>query len=245
MLINQTARLPLPSIAGKASKCAGIAVMLAASALLASCGTRHPDMQTTSSIPDDYRTRHPITVAEVEHNLDVPVGAGEHGLTPATRDLIKGFAQDYAALSKSTIRVAIPANAANSVAADNARGQVRRVLMDAGIPSARIVLTSYNSQASDASAPIRLGFIAVTAITDECGQWPSDLTGKTVIENKNYENFGCATQQNLAAQMANPTDLVGPRGMTPIDAANRATVIQTYRDGTSTDTSSSSSTSSQ
>ena len=59
-------------------------------------------------------------------------------------------------------------------------------------------------------------------------------------QNKNYENFGCASQQNLAAQIANPSDLVGPRGMSPIDAANRATVIQTYRDGdTSSDSSSS------
>lgn len=240
MLTNKTARLPLPSTAGKLSKYAGIALMLGAASLLAACGTARPDRQTTSSIPDDYRTRHPITVAEVEHTLDVPVGAGEHGLTSATRDLIKGFAQDYTALSKSTIHVAIPANAANSAAANGVRNQVRRVLMDAGIPSARIVLTSYNSPVSDASAPVRLGFIAVTAITDECGQWPSDLTGKTVIENKNYENFGCATQQNLAAQIANPTDLIGPRGMTPIDAANRATVIQTYRDGAAPDTSSSS-----
>jgi pilus assembly protein CpaD len=213
------------------TKVAGTALMIAVAALLSSCGTARPDRQTTNSIPDDYRTRHPITVAEVEHNLDVPVGSGEHGLTAATRDLIKGFAQDYTTSSKSTIRIAVPMNAANSAAANGVRNQVRKALMDAGVLSTRIVLTNYNSPSADASAPVRLSYIAVTAITDECGQWPSDLvTGPTVIKNQNYENFGCASQQNLAAQIANPTDLVGPRGMSPIDAVNRATVIDTYRD---------------
>jgi pilus assembly protein CpaD len=213
----------------------GVAAMVAVAALLSACGTARPDRQTTSSIPDDYRTRHPITIAEVEHNLDVPIGSNEHGLTPATRDLIKGFAQDYAALSKSTVRIAIPMNAPNSAAANGVRNQVRKTLMDAGVPSIRIVQTNYNSPSADASAPVRLSFIAVTAITDECGQWPTDVIGKTVTENKNYENFGCASQQNLAAQIANPTDLVGPRGTTPIDAVNRATVIDTYRDAKPTD----------
>lgn len=231
MSITKAAALPMKPTGPSCTKLAGLAAMVAVAAMLSACGTARPDRQTTSSIPDDYRTRHPITVAEVEHNLDVPVGTGEHGLTPATRDLIKGFAQDYMALSKSTVLVAIPMNAANSAAANGVRNQVRKTLTIAGIPSARIINTNYDAQAGDASAPVKLSFIAVTAITDQCGQWPNDLvTGPSMIQNKNYENFGCASQQNLAAQIANPTDLVGPRGMTPIDATNRATVIQTYRD---------------
>jgi pilus assembly protein CpaD len=212
-------------------KLAGVGALIATAALLSACGTTRPDRQTTSSIPDDYRTRHPITLAEVEHNLDVPVGSGEHALTASTRDLIKGFAQDYAALSKSTLRIAVPMNAANSGAAHGVRSQVRKVLSDAGIPASRIIQTDYDPQSADASAPVKLSFIAVTAMTDDCGQWPSDLVvGRTVIDNTNWENFGCASQQNLAAQIASPTDLVGPRGMTPIDAQRRAEVIRVYRE---------------
>jgi pilus assembly protein CpaD len=227
-----TSKRSLPPIhrPSRLLRLAGAALAVASAGLLSACGTVHPDRQTTSSIPDDYRTRHPITVAEVEHALDVPIGTDERGLTSATRDLVRGFAQDYLVTSKSTIRIAIPANSANAAAASALRNQVRKALTDAGVPSTRIVLTSYNSPASNVSAPVRLSFVAVTAITDECGQWPSDLNGPTVAQNRNYENFGCASQQNLAAQIANPTDLVGPRGMSPIDAANRATVIQTYRD---------------
>ena len=71
--------------------------------------------------------------------------------------------------------------------------------------------------------------IAITAKAGPCGEWPEDLVANT-MENRNYHNFGCATQANLAAQVANPMDLVQPRGMTPIDAEQRYLVIQDYRE---------------
>jgi len=197
-------------------------------AVLASCAAR-PDQVTTSSVPDDYRTRHAITLAEVQHSLDVPIGSGEGKLTTPLRDLVRGFVQDYLALSKSTVSIAVPASSANAGAAHSVKGEIRRVLIEAGVKSNHIVLTSYDPTDASASAPIRLTFVAVTAITGDCGQWPTDLFGPTIRDNTNWENFGCATQQNLAAQIANPADLVGPRGMTPIDAQRRAEVISIYR----------------
>jgi pilus assembly protein CpaD len=70
--------------------------------------------------------------------------------------------------------------------------------------------------------------MAMTASTGECGRWPDDLLANT-SENKHYANFGCASQNNLAAQISNPGDLIAPRGMTPIDAERRSTVIEAYR----------------
>jgi pilus assembly protein CpaD len=207
---------------------AGAATLISVAAVLASCAAR-PDRVTTSSIPDDYRTRHPITLAEVQHTLDVPIGSGENRLTTPLRDLVRGFAQDYIALSKSTVSVAIPAGSANAGAAHAVRNEIRKVLVEAGVKPNRVVLTNYEPASASASAPVRLSFVAVTAITGDCGQWPTDLFGPSVVDNTNWENFGCASQQNLAAQIANPADLVGPRGMTPIDAQRRAEVISIYR----------------
>ena len=47
------------------------------------------------------------------------------------------------------------------------------------------------------------------AQTDKCGRWPEDLLHDA--ENKHYADFGCSYQNNLAAQIANPADLLGPR----------------------------------
>jgi pilus assembly protein CpaD len=209
---------------------ASVAALVAVGATLASCAAR-PDRQTTSGIPDDYRTRHPITLAEVQHNLDVPIGTGEHRLKSGTRDLIRGFVQDYAALSSGTMLIAAPTQSANAGTTQVLKADVRKVLINAGVKPSRIVMTAYDPSDADASAPIRLSFVAVTAITGECGQWPTDLFGPSIMDNTNWENFGCATQQNLAAQIASPTDLVGPRGTSPIDAQRRAEVIRVYREG--------------
>lgn len=202
------------------------AIVLSA-ALLAGCASK--DAVTTAAIPDDYRTRHPIVLTEAEHVLDVPVASGDRALTMSVRDNIRGFAQDYASKSKGTVQIMVPRGSANAGAAAVLRKDVRATLVNAGVPNRRIIETGYHAAGSGDAAPIRLAFVSTTAVTNPCGQWPEDLAVNT-IENRQYYNFGCATQANLAAQIANPMDLVGPRGMTPIDAERRATAIQDYRD---------------
>ncbi len=105
-----------------------------------------------------------------------------------------------------------------------------RSLLDAaasGVNRNRIVMTSYQSASAEASAPVRVSFVAVKAQTDKCGRWPDDLLETS--ENKHYADFGCSYQNNLAAQMANPADLLGPRKSSDIDPANRSKVIDVYR----------------
>jgi pilus assembly protein CpaD len=48
-------------------------------------------------------------------------------------------------------------------------------------------------------------------------------------DNKHYADFGCSYQNNLAAQVANPADLLGPRKQTPVDAEERSNVIDKYQ----------------
>lgn len=102
-----------------------------------------------------------------------------------------------------------------------------RLAAASGVNRNRIVMTSYQSASAEASAPVRVSFVAVKAQTDKCGRWPDDLLETS--ENKHYADFGCSYQNNLAAQMANPADLLGPRKPSDIDPANRSKVIDVYR----------------
>lgn len=206
------------------------AVLTVAAGALQGCGSMQNDGMSTGSIPDDYRTRHPITLTEVEHTIDVPVASGDHTMTIGTRDAITGFANDYRTSSSGSLQIQYPQGSMNSGAASHLRRELRQLLGKAGVSPARIIETSYTADASGDAAPIRLAFVGIRAVTDECGTWPEDIANNTVA-NKNYHNFGCATQNNLAAQIASPMDLVAPRGMTPIDATQRSNVITTYRDG--------------
>ena len=67
-----------------------------------------------------------------------------------------------------------------------------------------------------------------------CGPWPDNVARN--FNNQHYANFGCATQNNLAAMIANPLDLLYPRVMPPPNAARRGDVLQNYQNGHATDT---------
>ncbi len=209
-----------------------VAVVALTAGLLQGCAR---DPLTTNAIPDDFRTRHPITLSEAEHSLDIPVSAGDSRLTTAMADNIRGFAQNYASMSTGVINIQMPSGSANSASAARMAKQIRTTLSGAGVAPGKIMETRYAASPNGDSAPIRLSYVAITAMTGQCGQWPEDLSDNT-FANKNWYNFGCASQSNLAAQVANPMDLVGPRGMSPIDAERRAVVIDTYRNGKNTAT---------
>lgn len=211
---------------GAAFRKSAPAILIAATALLMTgCAAR---TTTTGSIPDDYRTRHPITVSEQERAVDIPVATGDRQLTVSMREIIRGIAQDYKANSSGAVRIMSPMGSPNSAAASMLATEVRSVLAKEGVPDHRIIASPYQAAPEGDAAPIRVSFLAITAATGPCGNWPEDLVINT-HENENWQNFGCSNQANLAAQIANPADLLAPRGMSPIDADRRSAAIEQYR----------------
>jgi len=205
-----------------------LAMALAVSAVtLTACGANQ-DRLSTGALPDDYRTRHPIVIAEAEHTIDIPIASGDTRLPQGMRDVVRGFAADYARSSSGAVQILLPSGSSNAHAAHAVRREIRGLFVAAGVPATRLFETSYQAGAQGDAAPIRLSYNAITAKTQPCGNWPTDLVTNT-SENRNYENFGCASQSNLAAQIANPADLIAPRNMSPIDAARRGQVIKDYR----------------
>jgi pilus assembly protein CpaD len=202
-------------------------LVVAVAALLAGCANFKRDSITVGSVPDDYRTTHPIVIAEKNEKIDLPVGAGDRGMTGSQRDTLLGFFDGYDKSAAPALTIAIPSGSANEIAATAAGRDFARLAIASGISRNRIAMTTYQSASAEASAPIRLAYVSVKAQTDKCGRWPEDLLQTS--ENKHYADFGCSYQNNLAAQMSNPADLLGPRKQTPIDAENRGKVIDAYR----------------
>lgn len=203
------------------------ALALGLLALLAGCDTNGPHSVVVGAAPDDYRTNHPILIGEKDMVLDLPVAAGERGMTGSQRARLDGFLDDYDRSAAPILTISAPAGSVNAAAASYAARDFLGRAMTLGVPRSRIAMLSYEAGASEASPPIRLAFTAVKAQTDKCGRWPDDLTDTQ--DNRHYANFGCSMQNNLAAQVANPTDLLGPRRRGEIDAENRKRVIDTYQ----------------
>ncbi len=96
-----------------------------------------------------------------------------------------------------------------------------------GVPRSKILVGTHDEANGDAR--VELAFIGFAAHTDPCGNWSKELTETQT--NDTAPNFGCSVQQNIAAMVADPRDLVEPQGMTAEDANRRDTVVGKYVKG--------------
>ncbi|PZO77237.1 MAG: pilus assembly protein CpaD [Mesorhizobium amorphae] len=210
------------------SRRASAALAVVALAALAGCQTNERHSISVGAIPDDYRTNHPITIAERDQVLDLPVGASDHGMTRNQRERLGGFLSNYDRSASPVLTVMAPSGGVNHVAAKAAAKDFADYAADLGVPPGRIAIASYQSVSAEDAPPVRVIYAAMRSGTAKCGRWPDDLMANS--ENRHYANFGCASQNNLAAQVANPNDLLGPRRQTTIDAENRNRSIGAYQE---------------
>jgi pilus assembly protein CpaD len=193
--------------------------------LISGCvGTDHV---IVGAVPDDYRTNHPIVISEKEQVTDIPVGTSARGMTRSQRQQLQGFLDSYDHSAAPIVQFLIPEGSANEAAARRAAPGLAEVARAAGVRRGHIAILSYHVDAPGSQPPIRVSYSKVVASAGPCGRWPDDLLNN--VENKHYADFGCSNQHNLAAQIANPNDLLGPRKEGDIDAENRDNVINVYR----------------
>jgi len=204
-------------------------VGLAAS--LAGCYTQHVAQQ--AAYPDDYHERHPITLKEREHTVEVFVGRNRGGLTPSQRADVLSFAQLWRREATSGIIVDVPHGRSIERASAASMHEVQSILAASGVPRNAIHVRTYNTSGATL-ASIRLNYAKLAAEAGPCGLWPHDLgvsLDRAYTENHPYWNLGCASQRNLAAMVANPEDLVQPRAEAPAYAPRRSVAIEHYRKG--------------
>ncbi len=222
---------PLPNLARALA-------FVSLAALMAGCKTTERT-DVTASAPNDYRLRHPIAVREKAQTLTVFIGDARGGLTATQRAEVSGIASAWRGEATGGIIIEMPVGVPNERVGAGVAREIRSLLASAGVPGQSIEIRPYRTQ-----DPLRLGTVRVTypkmaAETGPCGLWPDDI-GPTYsavyASNRPHWNHGCSNQRNLAAQVANPADLVQPRGETPVMASRRATALDKYRKGEATAT---------
>jgi pilus assembly protein CpaD len=208
-------------------KSGSLAAVLLAGAMLAGC--QSVTATHTTLTDQDYRKRHPILIAEQPEVMDIPVAMKASELTPDINRSIHRFVSAYRASGTGFMNIQVPAGSANEVAALTAARAAKNVVQRSGVAPGHIRVSPYQVDNKAWVAPVRLSFLKVKAVAPDCGIWPEDL-GKPDTD-KQFFNFGCAHQQNLAAMVQNPSDLIAPREMTPADGEQRSRVIDLYRNG--------------
>ena len=115
-------------------------------------------------------------------------------------------------MGNTRLVISVPAGSPNEGAATRMMTEIKSMVVDFGF-SDTVTVTEPYSAPRGTEAPLRLSYLQYIAEGPACGRWPTNLARQK--DNLNYDNFGCAQQRNLAAQIANPADLIGPRSMTP------------------------------
>jgi len=178
---------------------------------------------------DDPSVRHPISVEQDVPTLTVAAPRDKSALSDEDRRAVEAFAAAYKARGHGVLTVSTPSGSPNTTMAMNLLVEVRDALSEKGVPASAVSYTPYRASSANMDAPIILSYKRYLATPSPCGDWSMDYGSDPT--NDTSPNFGCASQNNLAVLVADPADLVTPRGTTPRDAQRSTNVLDKYRKG--------------
>jgi pilus assembly protein CpaD len=169
----------------------------------------------------DGAANNPILVEPAFQSIRLDFVNG--GVTPAQMGQLDQFVTSYRDHGTGSISVSAPASPASQGLIDLVAGRINQL----GIGRDKILVSTHDAPAGDMRVDVN--YVSHVARTKACGQWADDLA--FTLDNVTPRNFGCAVQQNFAANVADPRDLLGPRTMDPSNAGRRNTVMGLYELG--------------
>lgn len=168
---------------------------------------------------------------QVEPGMDrIALAVHEQGLSDAQRHALGQLAARYGASGNGLINVEAPVGE-DPVAVRQAYA-VRSALQSIGVPGDRIQVVAYH--APDPRAPVLVGFQTLQALVPDCAGQAGNLGAR--FSNQSTRTLGCAITANMAAQIADPRDILAARPMTPADSGRAAVVFDNYRRGEASST---------
>lgn len=211
----------------------GLLAVLALASMLGACGTK---TDVTGSIaPADVRERHPIVLRDAPRSLDVFVTRAGAGLDYRQAEDVVAFAEDYRRRGRGGLVAEVPTGTGRDRAAHDTLAGIRRALARGGVSPDVMSVRAYPIQDPNLASPIRLTFASLQAsVPHSCAQWTQDAgvsDWKHDASNESLWNFGCSSQALLAAQVADPIDLVRSRSEGRADIVKRMGAIGKLREG--------------
>lgn len=218
----------------KLRRAGGLAAVLAAALALGACAKKNPDV-TGSLAPVDVRERHPIVLRDAPRSLDIFIGRAGGGLDARQQEDVAEFAREYRRSGRGGLVAEVPTGSRREIAAHDTLNSIRASMSRAGISGAALAVRTYPVNDPGLASPIRLTFASLQAgLPHSCGQWPDDAGVSnlaTSAANTSQWNFGCSSQATLAAQVADPIDLVRARTEGRPDFTKRMGAITKLRAG--------------
>jgi pilus assembly protein CpaD len=206
---------------------------LASLALLAlgACATDKPHDQKAAADPPPITPSERYQIQVDPSPLELKLGVHDAGISPTQADALRDFAGRWAQTDRAPITIKAPEHGPPQAAVFRTASAARDFLVSQGVDPADVRIVGYEA-GDDSAAPVVVGFVRYEARGPQCGRSWDNLAMD--FKNQGYAEFGCSVTANIAAQVAEPADLLHPRTMDPPDAQRRETVLGLYRAGSTT-----------
>lgn len=179
----------------------------------------------------DPAKRHPISFSAQGEALYVEVPDGAAGLSSNQATDVVRFLDRYKSEAQGPLKVSAPASARGHLSASRSLRQIEDIIDAAGVPLEAVQRDRARGRGEHGPS-VKLSYERPVAMPPPCGSWPEDV-GRVDRDKLPYENFGCATQRNLALTVANARDLQVPQEETPRSSERRSVVWTKYVGATS------------
>lgn len=173
---------------------------------------------------------HPIAVDSQVVTLTIDADATTTDLSNRDKARLKAFANAYLANGHGPLTITAPSGYADADGHE-AAADIRKALHDAGVSWETLAGATYRT-GGDQGDQLIVSYTHYVATASECGIW-SGVRGRD-YRNLRSPNHGCATQNNIAAMLADPHDLIAPAALAPRDAMATSRAIDSYRGGEQT-----------
>jgi pilus assembly protein CpaD len=183
---------------------------------LAGCDTGFDSAEKSDPLPPKHNQ---VELVTVDH--DVNFARGTKSVAPGEIAGLSNFLRDNAVGDGDTVTVDNP-KGASSLAA------VRQAAVFTELKALHVRAASTPATAQVANA-VRIHVTHAVVTAPQCPDWSKPEADNS--DNSPSSNFGCATEANLAAIVANPADLAKGRSSTTADGAVLAHGVELYRSG--------------
>ncbi len=203
-------------------------IVLGLAALVCGCVTANEStkLAATPAPPPPITPTEQFSITVSSAPDQILLAPHANGISDSQADALAALVNRWRDAGGDIITIMAPTLAQGQ--AYHSTAAVEAALEELGVSPDRIRLGGYDA-GQRIGAPIAVGFKSFKAQGPQCGlNWNSFTASKN---NDVNSNFGCATTANMAAMIANPSDLLTPRQTDPADANRRETILGKYRQG--------------
>ena len=226
MIMNKMTRKTLGKLLRPSAMVCAVAVVAAGGLSGCSDGWRLDDH--TAVTLNQPEKRHAISFADRREVLYIEMPHMGASLSPRQLGDVQRFLGRYRREGEQGLRLSTPRSARGHMAAQRSVAAIRRLMARSNIPESDLRRGRHRTIPSDGET-IQLAFRRPVAVAPQCGDW-SENVGED-HERLPYNNFGCATQRNLAKMVANSRDLIVPQPETPRSSERRSIQWSEYVKG--------------